>query len=314
MHQFDEHHVEFEGFSDFYAREILPALERDETARLEAIKKAQLSWPAIGAVAAVGLAIAWYFGATLPIYAFITIGAGGGMVAASKYFLEGVRSATKDNIMGGICRFLGWSFSEKVEQSTHLDTYLGLELLPKSYDRVSYEDRVTGAAHGAQFELYEAHLEKRHRTKNGERWETKFRGQLLVLDFDRKFLGRTVVLRDKGMFNRKAKGEMKRVGLVDPVFEKIFEAYGTDQVEARYLLTPTFMQRLVDLENSVDGKNIRFGFDGGQLLIAVETKNRYEVGSMFKPLIDTARTQKILDEIGAIYDVIDGVMKPAGRT
>jgi len=40
---------------------------------------------------------------------------------------------------------------------------------------------------------------------------------------------------------------MKRVGLVDPVFEKIFEAYGTDQVEARYLLTPTFMQRLVRL-------------------------------------------------------------------
>ena len=91
--------------------------------------------------------------------------------------------------------------------------------------------------------------------------------------------------------------------------EKIFEAYGTDQVEARYLLTPTFMQRLVDLEKSVDGKNIRFGFIGGQLLIAIETENRYEPGSMFKPLIETARTQKILDEIGAIYDVIDGVIE-----
>ena len=62
-------------------------------------------------------------------------------------------------------------------------------------------------------------------------------------------------------------------------FSKIFEAYGTDQVETRYLLTPTFMQRLVDLEQSVDGKKIRFAFTGGQLLIAVETENRYEAGS-----------------------------------
>ena len=102
---------------------------------------------------------------------------------------------------------------------------------------------------------------------------------------------------------------MKCVGLVDPVFEKIFEAFGTDQVEARYLLTPVFMQTLVDLENSINGKNIRFGFDKNQLFIAVETNDQYEAGSMFKPLIDPARTQKILDEIGAVYDVVDIVSR-----
>lgn len=48
----------------------------------------------------------------------------------------------------------------------------------------------------------------------------------------------------------------------------------------------------------------------GQLLIAVETENRYEAGSMFEPLTATGRTQKILDEIGAIYDIIDGVIMP----
>lgn len=313
MIEFDEHHKEFKGFSDYYEAKILPGLERDETARLAAVKKAKMSWPLIAAGAAAIAAIAFLLGATLPIYIFIVVGAGGFMVAASQYFLRGIKSATKENIMGGICQFLGWTFTEQVEHSAHLETYIGLDLLPRSYDRVSYEDRVTGSAHGAEFEFYEAHLEKRVKTKNGHRWETRFRGQLLVLDFDRKFLGETVVLRDKGMFNRKKKGDMKRVGLVDPVFEKIFEAYGTDQVEARYLLTPTFMQRLVDLEDSVDGKKIRFGFTGGQLLIAVETANRYEAGSMFKPLIEVARTQKILDEIGAIYDVIDGVMKPAER-
>ena len=70
------------------------------------------------------------------------------------------------------------------------------------------------------------------------------------------------------------------------------------------------MQKLIDLERSVDGKNIRFGFIEGHLLIVVETPNRFEAGSMFKPLTAPDRTQKILDEIGAVHDVIDGVIKP----
>ena len=93
--------------------------------------------------------------------------------------------------------------------------------------------------------------------------------------------------------------------------DRIFEAYGTDQVEARYLLDPVFMQKLIDLEQSVDGKKIRFGFLGGKLHIVVQTPNRYEAGSMLKPLTAPDRTQKILDEIGAIYDIVDAVLKPA---
>jgi len=72
-------------------------------------------------------------------------------------------------------------------------------------------------------------------------------------------------------------------------------------------------RKLIDLERSVDGKKIRFGFIDGQLLIVVETPNRFEPGSMLQPLTTPERTQKILDEVGAVYDVVDGVMKPQGR-
>lgn len=308
MHQFDEHHIEFKGFSGFYDSEIFPGLERDEAERLSAIAKAKKIVPVVLAGFAVGLVTAIKFGAPPPVYFIIVAFAVAAGFIIPQFLLNKVRAATKDNIVGGICRFLGWSFSETVEVPPHFDVFKELGLLPKSYSRSGFEDRVSGEAHGARFEFYEAHLEQKRKSGKDTSYVTVFRGQLLSLDFDQKFLGRTVVLRDKGWLQGKKKGDMKRVGLVDPVFEKIFEAYGTDQVEARYLLTPTFMQRLVDLESSVDGNNIRFGFNGGQLLIAVETANRYEAGSMFKPLIETARTQKILDEIGAIYDVIDGVM------
>ena len=313
MHEFKEHHPEFKGFSDFYAAEILPGLERDEIARLDILANIKKVVPFIALVTLAALGVAIYLRAPFIAYAMITAFGILGGYGYAEHKMKNIRSGTKDNIVGGICRFLGLTFLEKIEKPANFEFFEYLGLVTSSYTRSKFEDLMSGSAHGADFLFYEAHLEKREGTGKNRKWVTKFRGQVLALTFDQKFLGKTVVLRDKGFLQSKKKGDMKRVGLVDPVCEKIFEAYGTDQVEARYLLTPTFMQRLVDLESSVDGRNIRFGFIGGQLLIAVETENRYEPGSMFKPLIEADRTQKILDEIGAIYDVIDGVMERNAR-
>jgi len=302
---------EFKGFSEYYHANILPELERGEVQRIEAVKKTKKAWVILGLIGVVAVISILLLGLKFPFAIFaigLSIAAGVGL---SAYFFAGIKNQTKEVLMGGICKFLGWDFTEIVETVSNIDSFINLGLLPIFCDRHEFEDRVSGSAYGADFELHEAHFLKRKKTKNGHRWVTVFRGQIMALTFDKKFLGETIVLRDQGWFNSKKRGELKRVGLVDPVFEKIFEAYGTDQVEARYMLTPTFMQRLVDLEETVDGKNIQFAFTGGQLLISVETQNRYEAGSMFTPLTDTEPMQKILDEIGAIFDVIDGVMKPS---
>ena len=73
------------------------------------------------------------------------------------------------------------------------------------------------------------------------------------------------------------------------------------------------MQRLVDLETAVSGKKIRVGFLQRKLYIAVEAPDQFEIGSLMKTLLDTGRTKRILEEIGAIIDVIDGVAKPLKR-
>jgi len=318
MHQFNEHHAELKGFSDYYHREIFPLLAAKDGTRREALRKTLL----FGAVIVViTLAVAIYLGTRLDNFqlAFFSLVVGFGVLAALySWMMKGVRSETKDKIVGSICSYIGWTFKAEVTETPDLNYWSALGLLPKGYSsehvfsasgkRSSFEDQMWGAAHGAEFNSIEVHLER----KGDKSWHTVLRGQMMTISFPRKFLGRTVVLRDKGFLQGKKKGDMKRVGLVDPVFEKIFEAYSTDQVESRYLLDPVFMQKLIDLERSVDGKNIRFGFIEGQLLIVVETPNRFEAGSMFKPLTAPDRTQKILNEIGAVYDVIDGLMKPRG--
>jgi hypothetical protein len=129
------------------------------------------------------------------------------------------------------------------------------------------------------------------------------------MHFPRSFAGVTVVRRDNGIFNLLG-GEpgMKRVGLEDPVFEKAFEVWGTDQVEARYLVHPAFMQRLLDLETRLKGSRLRCAFEQGDLIIAIEGGNLFEPGDLFKPLIDVTRAKRIVDEIGSVVRVLDEVL------
>ncbi len=313
MSFFEESHPEFKGFNAFYEKELLPALRKKEFDRLNALKKVNRFGPlAVGAIALgtfllysrVGHPMFLAMGAFFAFSAYMGI---------RHYFLKDIKSRTKNHLVAGICRYVGWQFSEKVTEPPELDLLIENGLLPRSYDRVSFEDKMWGNAHGAAFEALECHMEREDKSDDKTKWVTVFRGSLMALEFPREFMGRTVVLRDKGWFNRKKKSGMKRVGLVDPKFEKIFEAYGTDQVEARYLLTPDFMQRLVDLEESVDGKKIRFAFLNNLLLIAVETPNRFEAGSMRVPITDPKRTQDILNEVGAVYNVVDSLIKPMER-
>lgn len=308
-----ETRAEFKGFDKFYNDTIHPYLlekEQDRIVRVAKGKKYGIGTAVV--ISLIALLIGMKVGNFIvPLIATPISGLIGWGVSYS--MLTKLKGETKLFLMDSICGFLRWDFKAKDFPEPNLALYKTNKLLP-SWDRVNFEDRMSGNVDGAEFTFCEAHLEKESRDSDGDRtWSTVFRGILMEVDFHRDFLGRTVVLRDAGIFNFKKKAGMKKVGLVDPKFEKIFEAYSTDQVESRYLLTPTFMQKLVDLETSVSGKKIRFGFLEDKLHIAVEAPNQFEAGSMYKPLIDTERTHKIMGEIGAVFDVIKGVGKDKRR-
>lgn len=262
----------------------------------------------VGVVTLIVLALLYVFKAHFMLYIatfLLGMGAANGRLSIS---LDYIKFQTKTKTLDGICGFVGWSYQRSFAVSPHLDRFRDLGLLTSKFDFERIADRVRGEIRGTRFESFHLGLEWRQERGKGAS-KPSFEGRIIIAEFERPSLGKTVVLRDKGAFNPKVRGDMKRVGLVDPVFEKIFEAYSTDQVEARYLLTPDFMQCLVDLENIVEGVNIRFGFANKNLLIAIETENKFDVGDMTKSVTETARTQKILDEIGAVYDVVDIVSR-----
>ena len=312
MHAFDEHHSEFRGFSEHYHDHIRPGLLERDAERRTAVKRARIAG---GVFLLIGLAAAVALVPTQGAWALAVLGVSAVAARGTWHALTSpVRKAAKTTLMQAVTGYLGWTFTGEVE-AVDLHTFRAHFLIPRAHDRDSFEDQIEGDVHGAAFRSTEVHLEKRHTDSKGRTsYSTLFRGQLMRIDFPTRTFGRTVVLRDRGMFNRKARADMKRVGLSSPRFETLFEAYGTDQVEARVILDPAFMQRILDLEAAVSGKNIRFAFADNELLIAVETRNQFEAGSMRQPLDNPEAVQRILDEVGTLYDIVDGLVQPATRT
>ncbi|MEO0465978.1 MAG: DUF3137 domain-containing protein [Pseudomonadota bacterium] len=176
-------------------------------------------------------------------------------------------------------------------------------LLPEA-DKNQFEDKITGVRAGAQFELVECEITD----TSGDDSTVKFKGILLDIAYARPFLGKTLLSHEKrGWFTKLGKG-LDTVDLNVAELDAAFSIYSSDQVEARYLLTPERMQRLIDLQKVFDGRNLRALFVDGRMTLALEGENLFEGGSIFKPLPDPARFQTALREIAQVCDVIDGFL------
>ena len=237
-----------------------------------------------------------------------------GLYAWGSMQLNKLAKETKLMLVEPVTSEFGMAYQLNPAQPGAINAFRSLGLVP-SWDRSKYEDRLAGKRNDTPFEFFEAHLEEKRTTTDGKgrtrtTWVTVFRGQCLVVNFHKQFNGVTKVFRDKGMFNflgKLGQGKAQKVKLEDPVFEKAFEVYSTDQIEARFLLTPDFMERLVGLERAFKGKQVRCAFAGGDMFLACEGANLLEVGSMYRRMDDLGRVREMLVDFAAIFLLIDAM-------
>jgi hypothetical protein len=312
MADFSHIHKDFAAFSRYYTDVLLPELRELEQTRLEKLalfKKWRL--PAIGAgvLAAVLVMVSFRHGVAALIAGAVVGGIG---FFAARHPLASLVAKTHGDLMPRIATQLGLSLTKSGFSPPALPRFQHYGLLP-SYDRASFEDLLMGTRHGADFAIYEAHLEDESTDQDGDTtWTTVFHGQVFRIDYHKEFSSETVIRRDAGMFNRFSKPgkEFKQVGIASPRFEKAFEAWSTDQMEARYILDPIVLERFLELENLYHGKNVRAAFADGSLYIALETGDQMKVGSAFEALDSQDRIETILKEFATIYDLIDVMIKP----
>jgi hypothetical protein len=223
-----------------------------------------------------------------------------------------VINSIKGGINGAIARALDMQFTHVVTPGAEFETVKAFDMLP-SHDRASFEDCWRGTVGDRSFLLYEADLEERRSSGKSVSWETVFRGSIIEVEFARRFLGVTLVERAgrrKRLFGLlgdadsvKLGGiELARIAMVDPRFEDEFAVWSNDQVEARYLVHPEYIERLIAVEQAFSGEKIRALFSGGSLLIVLESGNLFESGSL-DASDDRRLLERSIDQFGTLADL-----------
>jgi hypothetical protein len=292
-----------------YTGKIEPVLQQREVERISALRAFWRRLVTCGLLSVgIGWAILNMFQNEEPgVWSFMVCGVLTWLYAWSP--VEAVSKATKSQTLQIIADAIGCTYSLSSFAPDGIELFKEMSLLP-GYDRADWNDRFAGVHHGCAFAFFDGHLEEKVQTKNGTSWKTVFRGQLICIDFPKKFLGTTVVRRDAGFFNflELKFTKLQHVALPDSRLEKAFEVYSSDQVEARYLIHPVFMERLLEMEAHFKGERLRCAFFKGKLLIAIEGGDKFEIGSMFRTLLNEDRVRGVLKDLAEIMKVIEAVL------
>ena len=212
---------------------------------------------------------------------------------------------TKMNILSNIANFFG-EFEYAHNQSNTM-LIKNMTLSEKS-DKIEIDDAFTGKYLDVPVEIieYKKFNLREIRSQGMVREEYVKNGMalLFVAQMNKNFKGKTIVTKDRGILNKITKYKnLQRVSLEDVLFEKKYEIYSDDQIEARYILTTSMMERMIKLSEIFS--KIEYNFFDNKVYININTKkNLFECNSFFRTLINYKRIKKSFDELYLIFSII----------
>ena len=205
-------------------------------------------------------------------------------------------------LVSGLCPGATYNPTQGIPRQT----FVASSLFSTAPDRYSCEDHIAGCLDRTAFSCSEIHAEEKRVTRDSKgrtrtHWVTIFRGFFFIADFHKDFRGQTVVHRNSWI---KFDFSNRRVKLENPAFEKRFDVYSTDQVEARYLLTPSMMEKLVALDDKFPGK-ITLSFTGSKVIVAIPDAMDHFETSIWKHQVQNDDIRREFSTLAALLGIVD---------
>lgn len=164
------------------------------------------------------------------------------------------------------------------------------------------DDRVRGVIGETPFEAAEV---KRTYTTGGKNSRTVvvFHGLFFHLDFNKRLTGTTIV-DPRGASSERTgdRSTLTEIALEHPDFSQAFRVFATDEVEARYILTPAMMQRVLALQ-SVTGHDVHLAFSRNRAYLGVHYGR-----DLFEPGIRESTSVEAIREMAENFAVAEGIV------
>lgn len=189
----------------------------------------------------------------------------------------------KDKVVRRMVEFLDPSFKYQTANHVKLSEILQSGMFQDQKLKVSGSDMIQGIEDSVPFKFSDVHVtrEKTFVGKNEDPEESILVGSFFIAEFNKTFKNPVFVYSKKtfgGISGISYQGD--KVRLEDPDFDKQFIVYSPDQIEARFILTPSMMERLKALRSRM-GNNVYIVFANNNIYIANNNgKDRFEVGML----------------------------------
>lgn len=288
------------NFYEKFHKVLIPAIEK-----LEGERKTKLFWAIFWTIVLITAGIAYFYfiiaykieGRRKEEPGIYLIGWGLGMYYIFKKNFE---SKIKQKIMGVVSSCFGnmqWSQLYSLEDAKQF-TKAGLFA---DITRTTIDDAFFGTYKGVAIDI----VEGKFINGSGRNSSISFKGLLIKLKMNKNFKGHTILMEDT-LFHRAPIKYLRHTELEDIKFEKRYDVFTDDEVEARYILTTTLMERLAGIRMAFLCNKIRCAFYQGELLIAmVPTKDLFSLGSLAKPVTDTKQFERLCDQFISVLNLID---------
>ena len=127
-----------------------------------------------------------------------------------------------------------------------------------------------------------------------------FLGRYMIFKFPKKFKSKMII-----SFNGYGEGLFDRITTESTEFNKRFLVYAEDKLEALYILTPDFMEKLEKLGQQYDNK-ISFYFADDKLYIGINDGNNvFEPPNPATPIDEAKEKAKVIQDMKAITNIVD---------
>jgi len=186
----------------------------------------------------------------------------------------------KSQVINRIVYFISPDLQYNSSDAINITEFITSRLFMTHVDRYKGDDLVFGKIEKTAFRFSEIKAEYKTTTTDSKgntrtTWHILFKGLFFIADFNKDFQGSTVVLPNsfgKGFgFLKKLMGVTRREKLVmleDVNFTKEFNVYGDDQIQSRYILSTSLMERILEYKNKTKN-NIYLSFVDSKMYLGI---------------------------------------------
>lgn len=225
------------------------------------------------------------------------------------------RNQFKEKVVSKIIKLINPDY--KYDANRHIDVYEfnNSKIFSKKAERCQGDDFVYGKIENTDFKFSELKAQyKTVSTEDGKtktEWHSIFRGLFFHADFNKIIQGTTYVMPDTaekllGKFGQKFQemsGPDKLVKLENPEFEKLFAVYSSNQIEARYILTPVMMESIVEISKKY-GRKMYFSFTCDRVYCAIKFNK-----ALFEPRIRKSGVNyEDVEEMYQLFGLIETII------